>query len=89
MKDNTMQNTQNQDAHQALAGTIIRITRVLLSVFGLGWGIVVLSQTYQSGLSILLTPSNYMIEYTTYFGVGLITVLISYWVVTEEFKNRR
>ena len=57
MKDNTMQNTQTQDTHQGIAGRTIRITRIFLAVFGLGWGFIVLFQTYQSGLSILLAPS--------------------------------
>ena len=83
-----MQINGQAEASRSSSRTFVRLTRSLLAGFGLLWSIVVLSQTYRDGLSILVSPSHYVVEHTVYFGVGLLTFVISYWILTEEFKRR-
>lgn len=84
-----MSHTQHSDSSQDRGKRILRYVRLILSGFGIVWSSIVISQTYQEGLSLLLTPSHYYIHESTYFGIGFAIFLASFWVLTEEYKISR
>lgn len=72
-------------------GLIQRITQLIqiaLAIYGLLWGAIVLVQSYESGLSLFLSPTVYALEHTAYFGLGFGIFLLSFFILNEEMRRQ-
>lgn len=77
--------TTNQEA--TIGGNIIHYSRLLLAGFGVLWGVLMCSQTLTSGLTIIYGPTGFRLDLASFFGMGFLVVLVSFYLFTEELEQ--